>query len=418
MSKTKRLADIAVLKTGPFGTQLKASEYVKEGIPVINVRNIGYGNIIYNGVEHITEETCNRLKEHILRAGDIVFGRKGSVDRHCFITENEDGWFQGSDCLRVRITDKTVNPKYVSYYLLSRHVLKSINNSAVGSTMPSINMDIISDIKIVLPEYYEQIRIVNVLERIDNKIVNNSMMNDNLQQLLRLMYNYWFTQFDFPDENGHPYRSSGGAMIYSDMAKRTVPDGWKVESVLNNSLSQVIKPGVERFDKKTYLATAEVNRTNISAGNIIEYETRESRANMQPVEYSVWFAKMKNSVKHLYLNKEMQPLIENAILSTGFCGLQCTECSFEYMASFIEHSYFETIKDTLAHGATQEAVNNADLSEIILIVPPKSVLKIYHERTRAIYSQISKNICENRELINIREWLLPMLMNGQAVIAD
>ena len=108
MNKIVRLADIAILKTGPFGTQFKASEYVPEGIPVINVKNIGYGNIYHEGLEHISEATCQRLSEHILKAGDIVFGRKGSVDRHCFITENENGWFQGSDCLLVRITDNTV----------------------------------------------------------------------------------------------------------------------------------------------------------------------------------------------------------------------------------------------------------------------------------------------------------------------
>lgn len=83
---------------------------------------------------------------------------------------------------------------------------------------------------------------------------------------------------------------------------------------------------------------------------------------MQPTVNSVWFAKMKNSIKHLYLNKEMDELVNNSILSTGFCGLQCSKDTFEYVASFIEHSYFETLKDTLAHGATQEAVNNDDLS--------------------------------------------------------
>ena len=180
MNRIVRLADIAQLKTGPFGTQFKASEYVPEGIPVINVKNIGYGNIYYDGIEHITESTCQRLFEHILKKGDIVFGRKGSVDRHCYITENEDGWFQGSDCLRVRITDETVVPKFVSYYLLCGHVLRGINHAAVGSTMPSLNMDIISDIKIILPSYAEQCKIAKILSFIDSKIKVNNAINDNL----------------------------------------------------------------------------------------------------------------------------------------------------------------------------------------------------------------------------------------------
>ena len=180
MSNVLKLKEIATLKTGPFGTQFKASEYVDEGIPVINVKNIGYGNLHYEDLDFITEKTRDRLSEHVLQVGDSVFGRKGSVDRHCLITEKENGWFQGSDCLRVRITDASVNPRYVSYYLLSSHILKSINNAAVGSTMASINMDIIGDIKITLPPYEEQCKIASILKTVDDKRANNSAINDNL----------------------------------------------------------------------------------------------------------------------------------------------------------------------------------------------------------------------------------------------
>ena len=244
------------------------------------------------------------------------------------------------------------------------------------------------------------------------------MLNDNLQQQLKILYDYWFTQFDFPDEKGMPYKSSGGLMVAKDKISYNIPADWTVGNLFNNPLTTVIKPGVDIFDKKSYLATAEVNGTDISTGTLIEYETRESRANMQPTVNSVWFAKMKNSIKHLYLNKEMNELVNNSILSTGFCGLQCSEDTFEYVASFIEHSYFETLKDTLAHGATQEAVNNDDLTGVSFVIPSKRVLHLFHERTQSIYFQISKNICENQELTKLRDWLLPMLMNGQATICD
>lgn len=322
----------------------------------------------------------------------------------------------GMNLFLIRFSEK-VNQRYMYYCMKNSE--EYIKSFAHGTTTKTITKDEVKNIDLLMhTDVSEQNKIERVLTSLDKKIEVNTKINDSLQQQLKLIYDYWFTQFDFPDEAGNPYRLSGGKMVYSDIAGQTVPDGWSVESVRSNSLSQVIKTGVDRFDRKIYLATADVNRTNISAGNVIDFETRESRANMQPAEYSVWFAKMKNSIKHLYLNKEMGPLIENTILSTGFCGLQCTEDSFEYVASFIEHSCFERMKDTLAHGATQEAVNNDDLSGIILIVPPKSVLKRYHERTRAMYSQISKNICENRALTDIRDWLLPMLMNGQAVMAD
>ena len=114
----------------------------------------------------------------------------------------------------------------------------------------------------------------------------------------------------------------------------------------------------------------------------------------------------------------MQPIISSSILSTGFCGLQCEENSFEYIASYIANPYFEVHKDMLAHGATQEAVNNDDLAGVHILIPDANILQAYHEITQHIYSQSSKNICENQELVKVRDWLLPMLMNGQATISD
>ena len=131
------------IKTGPFGTQLKAAEYVESGTPVLNVKNLGYSTVVTTKVDYVGEKTLERLSMHILKEGDIVFGRKGSVDRHCLIRKGQDGWMQGSDCIRVRFTDAIVYPEFVSYYLLTDAVKMKINNSAVGSTMASLNTDIL-----------------------------------------------------------------------------------------------------------------------------------------------------------------------------------------------------------------------------------------------------------------------------------
>lgn len=303
-------------------------------------------------------------------------------------------------------------------YYVFEYIKASIQNAASGSIQDNINIDYLTTLKFRIPEKKYQDMIVALLGAIDKKIISNNDINDNLEQQAKLLYDYWFTQFDFPDENGKPYRSSGGKMVWNDTLKRNIPDGWQVESIISNSLSSVIKPGVEAFDTKLYLATADVRGTSLSTGSLIDYEGRESRANMQPIINSVWFAKMKNSIKHLYLNKEMHPIISNSILSTGFCGLLCSEKSFEYIASYITNPYFEVHKDMLAHGATQEAVNNDDLKGVHIIIPYDSILQVYHETTQPIYAQISENICENQELVKLRDWLLPMLMNGQATISD
>ena len=175
-----KLKEISELKTGPFGTQFSANEYVLNGIPVINVKNIGYGNIITTDLDCVGSDTVERLVDHKLKEGDIVFGRKGSVDRHCLISKGQNGWMQGSDCIRVRLVDSKAFSNFVSYYLLTDSVKTKINNSAVGSTMASLNTDILGDIDINLPSYEEQCKIATVLSAIDKKIDNNNNINDYL----------------------------------------------------------------------------------------------------------------------------------------------------------------------------------------------------------------------------------------------
>ena len=416
MSKVK-LGEIAEIQAGPFGTQLHKNEYVTDGILMLNAKNIGNGEILLDDIDCVSEKVCNRLPMYILQEGDILFGRAGSIERHTYVSDEYAGSFQGTNCIRIRC--KSIEEAiYVSYYLWLPQVKKLIENKTGGSVLSYITTDLLKEITIELPDKNTTLSIDRLLYTIDEKRRLNCKINDNLEQQLMLLYDYWFTQFDFPDNDGNPYQTSGGKMVWNDTLKRNIPENWKVQSVISNCLSSIIKPGVEIFNTKTYLATADVKGTSISTGTIVDYDGRESRANMQPSINSVWFAKMKNSIKHLYLSKEMQPIISSSILSTGFCGLQCNEISFEYIASYVSNAYFEIHKDMLAHGATQEAVNNDDLAGVHIIIPEDTVLRAYHETTQAIYAQISKNVCENQELVKLRDWLLPMLMNGQATISD
>ena len=412
------LGKIADIITGPFGSQLHQSDYVKRGIPIVMPQDIGNRNINYSTINYVSEKDATRLKRYSTVANDILYARRGDVEKHAFVRAKDAGVLCGTGCLRVRINSNEVEPAFLSFYLNREETRKWLVTHAVGTNMPNLNTDILSDVPIAYPTLKEQRKIAKVLNCIEERIILNEKINDNLEQQLTTLYDYWFTQFDFPNENGKPYQSSGGKMVMNNCLKKKIPNGWNVESVYSNQLSSIIKPGVDKFDTKTYFATADIKGTSLSSGTLIDYESRENRANMQPNVNSVWFAKMKNSIKHLYLNEEMLPIISSSILSTGFCGLQCSDVSFEYMASYISNTYFETHKDMLAHGATQEAVNNDDLAGIHIVIPDDKTLQNYHRITHPIYSQISKNICENQELVKIRDWLLPMLMNGQATIAD
>ena len=388
------------------------------GVPFITISNItGQNKLSFEDTMFVPESYYNGLNENKkAKKGDILYSVVGSFGTPVYVDFDKQMVFQRH--IAILRPKRNVNARFIYYTMLNPQFYKLVDKLAIGCSQRTVTLDTLRNIEVNLPDKDIQDKMVGILSLIDEKIDINNNVNDNLEQQLMLLYDYWFTQFDFPDNDGNPYQTSGGKMVWNDTLKRNIPENWKVQSVISNCLSSIIKPGVEIFNTKTYLATADVKGTSISTGTIVDYDGRESRANMQPSINSVWFAKMKNSIKHLYLNKEMQPIISSSILSTGFCGLQCNEISFEYIASYVSNAYFEIHKDMLAHGATQEAVNNDDLAGVHIIIPEDTVLRAYHETTQAIYAQISKNICENQELVKLRDWLLPMLMNGQATISD
>ena len=419
MSNVRTLKEFSTLKTGPFGTQFKASEYVPEGIPVINVKNSGYGNIVRDNLDHISERTRDRLSEHVLQRGDIVFGRKGSVDRHCLITEAEEGWFQGSDCLRVRITDPAVDPQYVSYYLLSSHVLKAINNAAVGSTMASLNMDIIGDIKITLPSYEKQCKIAAVLKALDDKRAINTAVNDNLEHQLQDIYNYWFTQFDFPDVNGQPYKSSGGAMVWNEQLKRKIPANWQLKQ-----LSEVcaFRNGIN-YDKdvagdKTYRI---INVRNISSSTTLLSEDELDEI-ILPQKHADKYCVAAESI---IIARSGIPgatrILYRPSANTIFCGfIICgtpTESNMQYYLMLLLKQ-LEGSSATQTGGSILKNVSQDTLGDLLVPIPPKDVLAAFNHQAIQALDLIHNNLNESVNLRKLRDWLLPMLMNGQATVSD
>ena len=182
---------------------------------------------------------------------------------------------------------------------------------------------------------------------------------------------------------------------------------------MNNSLCRDIKAGVKYFSTKNYLPTANINGEEITDGENVTFENRENRANMEPTEYSVWFAKMKNSVKHLSIPGNHKWFTDKYIISTGFQGLKCSENTFAYMHCFINQPWFEKYKDLLSHGATQEGVNNEDLKNIQILIPPEKVLLKFSKIINPMLEEKFSKMRENKELVSLKNFILPLLMNGQ-----
>ena len=178
---------------------------------------------------------------------------------------------------------------------------------------------------------------------------------------------------------------------------------------------RILKPGIQKFEgTKHYIATAEVESEKINYdAPLIEYATRENRANMQPIPNSIWFAKMKRSIKHIYVTSNDNHLIGNYVFSTGFCGIKCDDIAFEYMVNYLNLPYFEKEKDILSHGATMEGVNNEDLKSFKIHLPAKETLLLFSNTTRNIHYEIAKINKMTHQLALFKNRLLPLLISGQ-----
>ena len=185
--KECELKKIAEVQTGPFGSQLKNEQYITGGTPVITVEHINNFRIVDFDYPSVTDEDKDRLAKYLLKAGDIIFTRVGSVDLSAFVQPYQDGWMFSSRMLRVRpIQD--VDSRFLSYFFQQKRFREYILNISVGATMPSINTEILKGIPVSYPPLLEQKAIAEVLSSLDDKIDLLHRQNKSLEQMAETLY--------------------------------------------------------------------------------------------------------------------------------------------------------------------------------------------------------------------------------------
>lgn len=176
------------IQTGPFGSQLHASDYVPVGVPTVMPANIGDNRIVEDGIARVSESDAQRLARHRLQLGDIVYSRRGDVERRALVRQHEVGWLCGTGSLLVRTGNKFADPVYLSLWLGHPQVRAWITQHAVGATMANLNTEILSDVPVVVPPIAEQRAIAGVLGALDDKIESNRRIADAAGALARMEF--------------------------------------------------------------------------------------------------------------------------------------------------------------------------------------------------------------------------------------
>jgi len=393
------------LQTGPFGTQLPASAYVEEGTPVINVRNIGYAELVEEKLEFVPEEVTRRLSQHIIRANDIVFGRKGAVDRHLYVNLEADGWMQGGDCIRLRsLTDK-VNMRYLSYSFLSEYHRKwMLNQGGNKATMAALNHDVIRRIQVELPKRDVQDEIATILSSYDELIENNRKRIKLLERAARLLYTEWFVRGRFPRWEGVKKKDG-------------VPEGWE-------------KGTIEEFYHTSSGGTPSRSKPEYYEGDINWVKTQELNEDfIFDTEEKITELAINNSSAKIYPANTLLVSMYGGtnigraalLAKPAACNQACCALSpkVEHANIYFAFLFFGTIREQLigiSQGAAQTNISQQIVRGLKVVLPSKVVINAFSERVIPLFDQMRTLQAMNHQLTRARDLLLPRLMSGRVKV--
>ncbi len=408
-SRRVRLADIAELTVGYVGNM--AEQYTDKGIKFLRSLNIKPFHIVEDDMKYISKEFCKSLRKSILHENDLIIVRTGLPGTCCVVPKEYDGC-NCADVVLVKPNVDIVNPHYLAAYI-NMWGKKQVENNKVGAIQKHFNVKSAEEMLIDLPDIEEQNKIAKVLCDINEKILNNEKINDYLEEMAKTIYDYWFVQFDFPDENGKPYKSSGGKMNFVEDFG-LAPSDWKsgnlydIAEFINGLACQRYRP-VETEDSLPVIKIREMHEgvssdtervsAAIPANNIVN--TGDILFSWSAtLEVQRW-AGLKGG-----LNQHIFKVIPKGKYTQSYVYHQLKA----YIVKFIQMA--EARKTTMGH------ITSDHLKQSVIVLPPDDIVHKFSNQVDSIHAEVSRISKENQNLCQLRDWVLPMLMNGQATIED
>lgn len=404
------LRDVCDIIDGPHATPTKTeSGPVYLGIDAITED----GRLNEADFAHLSVEDYKKWTRRVTpMEGDIVFSYEATLGRYVVIPKGFYGCL-GRRLAVIRNRSKSINTKWLYYYFRSPEWAAFIRRNTIkGSTVNRISVEDFPNYTIPAVKREQQDQIVGILGAIDKKISTNNAVNDNLAQQAKLFYEYWFTQFDFPDENGKPYRTSGGQMQWTDTLKRNIPIGWRVVPFLEvaswESNSQPPKRDFIYEPREGYIRFIQ-NRDYDSSAHKTYIPLTKSLSIVD--RYDILMDKYGDAGAVRYG-------IEGAFnVALGKINVH-DKNHREYVRSFLASDSIYNYLHNSCMASTRASLNESNLAMLNIAIPDEPVVAKYEELLRKMRDIILKNNDETAKLIELRDWLLPMLMNGQATISD
>lgn len=347
---------------------------------------------------------------------DVLLSNIRPYFKKIWLAEFEGGC--STDVLIFRV-NKNYNPKYIKYCLSQDSFFRYDMLGAKGSKMPRGDKNHILNFEILDIDLKSQNSIAKTLSLLDDKIKLNNKTNCELEKMAKEIYDYWFVQFEFPDKNNGPYKTNKGKMIYSPILKKEIPIDWKVDK-----LKKIcdIKSGYP-FSSDNYIAKGIygiITIKNVQNGYIDIYT--DNYINSIPNDLPQYCILKKGDILlSLTGNVGRTGLIysDNLLLNQRVAKIILKQESFySYIYFLISNNYFRNILEQKSTGTSQKNLSPIETENINIIIPDKNTINIFNNIAQSIIEKMVKNWIENKSLIELRDFLLPMLMNGQISIKD
>ena len=314
-----------------------------------------------------------------------------------YIADDFDNVVLGYHCALIIPNSAVVDGKYLNAFMHTRYIQKYFENNASGSGQRyTLSNDTIGNIPVLLPSIDEQHTIGKVLADIDRKIELNKRINDNLEAMAKQLYDYWFVLFDFPNEEGKPYKSSGGAMVWNEKLKREIPQGWYLLPI-SDILDKY--PTTKRYETKEYLQTGTYPIIDQGDAYIVGFTNEND--NILTRHPAVLFGDHSTKVKFLDFD-----------FARGADGTQILYSSNDAVSQY----YLYLVVSSLQIPNPGYSRHFKYLKELPIVIPSLSIATEFMNIVKPLFEKWTKNIFNNIALTKQRDELLPLLMNGQAVV--
>ena len=358
---------------------------------------------VFENIRYVSEYTLHNWFRAELKANDILFVNKGTPGRCCLVPDPVS-FCAAQDMIGLRCDEQKVYYRYLLMVLRSTTTQKFISNYHVGIAIPHFKKEDLSKLLIPLPSMEYQKRIGDLYFDICEKEEHNNSICADLEAMAKLLYDYWFVQFDFPDENGKPYKSSGGKMVWNEELKREIPEGWKITTIGNITIchdsERIPVAGKDRESMK---------------GNIPYYGATGIMGYVNRAIFNGDYVLMAEDGS--VMDSEGHPVVQRV---SGACWINNHAHVLESTNGYSCKLLMMILKDIpvmkIKTGSIQMKINQENMNSYRIIDIQDCLKQTICEKLDVFDEQLLHLHNENKQLVSVRDFLLPMLMNGQVKV--